>query len=151
MPTGSAKQTTIAFNTNKDSPLDDASNSGTNGGVHVRSDDDRQQISAAQKRSRNEFEDMNTDDDANHLNVLTTSLTSNGSATSLFSSGSVTTIRNVNDQGTHGPQEYRAPDRSPFLLKEDDTERIKIVRLERLRDKEDRSYKDHTERPSPGY
>ena len=48
MPTGSAKQTTIMFNNNRESPSDNATNSITNGGEHLR-DDDQQQISPVQK------------------------------------------------------------------------------------------------------
>ena len=90
------------FNNNRESPSDNATNSITNGGEHLR-DDDQQQISPVQKRPRNEFEDINTDDDANHLNVLTT-LTSEGRAASLFSSDSRATIKKTSDQGVQGPR-----------------------------------------------
>ena len=136
MPTGSAKQTTIAFNKG---PVDNTSNS-NDGDQH---NDDERQISAAQKRLRTEFEDTNNEDN-NHLDVSTRILTTDGSAASLFGSESHATIRNTSDQDAEGPREYRASNRSPFLLNEDDTERIKIVRLERLRDKEDR-YSSHIE------
>ena len=100
MPTGNAKQTTLSFNTNnRGSPADDAINS--TGGAHQQNDNDNRQISAAQKRPRNEFEDTSADDDANHLSVA--SLTSDGSAASLFSSESHATIMNANDRDATGP------------------------------------------------
>ena len=97
------------------------------------------------RRTNDEIEDQTSDDDMHHLDVAAL-LPSEGSTTSLFSNESRETIvnKNNNDQGKNiAPREYRAPHRSVYQ-NDDDAERLKIIKLERQKDKEDR-YSSHIE------
>ena len=112
----------------------------TNGGEQHGDEEPQQQLLNAQrqKRQRDDLED--TTDEEVSLNIAP--LTSDGSAASLFSCDSQVTVKNT-DQGAKGPREYQPPNRSPILIQNaDDRERLMIVKLERLRDKEDR-YSSH--------
>ena len=148
MPAGSANQKSITSYTQNQSNSpreDDPMN--PNAEEQQWREDEESNIAQAGKRRRtnDDNEDEITDDDLNHLDVAAL-LPSEGSTSSLFSSESRDTIvnKNSNDQGKNiAPREYRAPQRSVYL-NDDDAERLKIVKLERQKDKEDR-YSSHIE------
>ena len=139
MPTGSANQKTItSYTLQSDSPReDDPINTD-----EQRNEDSNNIAQASKRRRGNEVaDDQLTDDDINLLDVNAL-LPSDGSAASIFSNESRTTIVNNTDQDApREPREYRAPARSTYL-DDDDAERLKIIKLERLKDKEDR-YSSH--------
>ena len=139
MPTGSANQKTItSYTLQGDSPReDDPINTD-----EQRNEDSNNIAQASKRRRGNEVaDDQLTDDDMNLLDVNAL-LPSDGSAASIFSNESRTTIVNNPDQvAPMEPREYRAPARSTYL-DDDDAERLKIIKLERLKDKEDR-YSSH--------
>ena len=143
---GSANQKSITSYTLKgDSPReDDPMNTNTE---EQRNEDGNHAAQATKKRRGNEDEnDQLTDDDMNLLDIDVNALlpSENGSAASLFSNESRDTIINTDDRGKQkAPKEYSAPPRSTYLnVNDDDAERIKIIKLERLKDKEDR-YSSH--------
>ena len=131
MPTGSANQKTItSYTLQGDSPREDNPIN-----TDEQRNEDSNNIAQASKRRRgNEVaDDQLTDDDINLLDVNAL-LPSDGSAASIFSNESRTTIVNNTDQGApREPREYGAPPRSTYL-DDDDAERLKIIKLERLKD-----------------
>ena len=122
---------------NKDRPSDPPMNTNnTNGGDQHGEDDFTN--AQRQKRQRNDLEDQTDEEVILNINALN----SDGSAFDLNSSDSVATVKNANaGKGDKGPREYQPPNR-PTYIQDDDKERLMIVKLERLRDKEDR-YSSH--------
>ena len=124
MSTGSAIQSKLTFERKGQHDTAKAKK----GNTSTRNDDDIEFESHATKRTHLQLEE------GDHLELPDDSPLS-GSASSLFNSDSTATIRDLRERG---PREYRAP----IKRSQDDTERLKIVRLERLKDKEDR-YSSH--------
>ena len=127
MSTGSAIQSKLTFERKGQHDTAKAKK----GNTSTRNDDDIEFESHATKRTHLQLEEGNTD----HLELPDNSPRNSSSTGSMFSSDSTATIK---DPRERGPREYRAP----IVRSEDDTERLKIVRLERLKDKEDR-YSSH--------
>ena len=125
---GAKKQTEIRFNLSQHESNKLPSNRDQSG------TDNQPNLLPKSKRPRSELEDNNT---ANELQLPETpGVTPIGSATSLDFTASRETIIDPDDMG---PREDRS---STKTNADEDAERIRIVRLERLRDKSDR-YSSH--------
>ena len=134
MPSGSARQTTLPFN--KEGLADASKNNREDD--RIDDENENEDITASQKRTRTDFEINNDDDNGLPLDT-------DASTASMFSSNSRETIKNASHTGQEKrvPREYRPPIGTANIRHEDDSaERVKIVRLERLKDKEDR-YSSH--------